>query len=178
LSLPLNKFRWEHDFNSELEDFFSMRKRDYAGGRVTRSWDAHFGVAEKDTGYYFECDVSFSDKCKMQLKDFPPLPSHNNVEFDDLSPFAQESYVNIHGKKECYREESKLMLTFGKKYSYVIHSTLADIYSLHGVEFSNIKRVLAFHQEPFLRGWIELNTEGRKRAARDKNETLRNFFKV
>ena len=57
----------------------------------------------------------------MHLKDFPPLPSHNNVEFNDLSPFAQESFVNIHGKKECYQEESKLMLTFEKKYSYVIH---------------------------------------------------------
>jgi hypothetical protein len=76
-----------------------MRKRDNAGGGVTCSWDAHFGIAEKDTGYYFECDISFSDKCKMHLKDFPPLPSHNNVEFKDLSPFAQESFVNIHGKK-------------------------------------------------------------------------------
>ena len=60
-----------------------MRRRDYAGGGVTRSSDAHFGVAEKNTGYYFEADVSFSDKCKMQLKDFPPVPSHSNVEFNE-----------------------------------------------------------------------------------------------
>ena len=120
-----------------------MRRRDYASGGVTRSWDAHFGVGEKNTGYYFETDVSFSDKCKMELKDFPPVPNHSNVEFSELSPFIQESFFNIQGKKELYREESKLMLTFENK--YVIHSTLADVYSLHGVEFSNIKRVLAFH---------------------------------
>ena len=85
-----------------------MRRRDYAGGGVTRSSDAHFGVAEKNTGYYFEADVSFSDKCKMQLKDFPPVPSHSNVEFNELSPFAQESFVNIDGKKRTIPRRVKI----------------------------------------------------------------------
>ena len=115
MSLPLNKFRWENDFNSEIEDFFSMRKRDYAGGGVRRSWDAHFGIAEKDTGYYFEADVSFSDKCKMHLKDFPPVRSHNNVESNDLSPFAQESSVNIHGKKRIISRRIKIDVDFRRR---------------------------------------------------------------
>ena len=76
MSLPLNKFRWENGFNSELEDLFSMRKRDYAGGGASHSWDSYFGVADKSTGYYFEADITFSDKCKMMLKDFPPVPNH------------------------------------------------------------------------------------------------------
>ena len=70
------------------------------------------------------------------------------------------------------------MLTLEKKHSYVVHSALEDTYSLHRVEFTNIKCVLAFHQELFLKGWIELNKEGRKRAARANNETLKNLFKV
>ena len=82
---------------------------------MTRSWDSYFGVADKSTGYYFEADFTFSDKCKMMLKDFPPGPNHTSVKFSNLSQFAQNSFVNINGKKEVYREESILMLTFEKK---------------------------------------------------------------
>ena len=115
LDLPLNKFRWENEFSGELEDFFSTRKRDYAGGGASRSWDSYFGVANKSTGYYFEANIIFSDKCKMMLKDFPPVPNHTSVNFSVLSQFSQNSFVNINGKKELYREESELMLTFEKK---------------------------------------------------------------
>ena len=84
-----------------------MRRHDYAGGGVTRSWDSYFGVAEKSTGYYFEADITFSDKCKMTLKDFPPVPNHTSVKFRDLSQFAQNSFVNIHDKKRSYTEKNR-----------------------------------------------------------------------
>ena len=112
-----------------------MRANDYAGGGSRRSLDSYFGISDKDTGYYIETDITFSDKCKQSLKDFPPNPNHTAIKF------------------------IKLMLTFEKKFSYETHYTLEDAYSLNGVEFSNIKRVLAFHQKPFLNCWIELNTE-------------------
>ena len=70
------------------------------------------------------------------------------------------------------------MLTLDKKERYVIHSALADEYSLHGVEFSNIRSVLAFTQADFLKTWVDLNTRGRKRAALAGNELLRGFFQV
>ena len=77
-----------------------------------------------------------------------------------------------------YRNDSKLMLTLEKKERYAIHSALADEYSLHGVEFSNIRSVLVFTQADFLKTWVDLNTRGRKRAALAENESLRGFFKV
>ena len=93
-----------------------MRRRDYAGGGASRSWDSYFGVADKSTGYYLEADITFSDRSKMTLRDFPPpVPNHTSIKFSDLSQFAQNSFVNINGKKELYREESELMLTFEKK---------------------------------------------------------------
>ena len=77
-----------------------------------------------------------------------------------------------------YRNKSKLMLTLDKKERYVIHSALADEYSIHGVEFSNTRSVLAFTQSDFLKNWVDLNTRGRKCAALAGNESLRGFFKV
>ena len=75
-----------------------------------------------------------------------------------------------------YRNESKLMLTLDKKERYVIHTALADEYV--GVEFSNIRSVLAFTQSDFLKTWVDLNIRGRKHAALAGNESLRGFFKV
>ena len=65
-----------------------------------------------------------------------------------------------------------------RKRDMLYNSSLADEYSLHGVEFANIINVLAFTQETFLKSWVELNTEGRKRASLAGNESLRQFFKV
>ena len=155
-----------------------MRSQDYSRGKSTQSWDSFFGQCEKSTGYFLECDITFSDKCKSDLRDFPPAPVHKSIKFEDLSKFAQDSFVTNQGSAKSYKEESKLMLTFEKKCGYVIHSALANEYSMHGVEFSNITRVLAFHQSDFLKGWVELNTRGRKMAAEAKNDTLKSFFKV
>ena len=67
-----------------------MRANDYARGASTRSWDSYFGITEKDTGYYIETDITFSDKCKQALKDFPPTPNHTTIKFGELSQFAQD----------------------------------------------------------------------------------------
>jgi hypothetical protein len=37
---------------------------------------------------------------------------------------------------------------------------------------------MSFHQETFLKSWVELNTAGRKEAALKKDETLKDFFKL
>ena len=81
-----------------------MRANDYARGASTRSWDSFSGDCEKNTGYYIEADIPFSDKCKQALTDFPPTPKHTNVKFSELSQFAQNSFVNTHGKKEMYQK--------------------------------------------------------------------------
>ena len=178
LPLPLKDFRWDNDFGPELETFFRGRSRDYTRDVKTKSWDSYFGVAQKSVGYYIEVDISFPDKTKKNLKDFPPTPSHTSVNFDDLSGFAQRAHTEIQGEKATYQPDSKLMLTFDDKKRYVIHSALADEYSLHGVTFTNVRNVLAFTQDNFLKSWVDLNTEGRKRASLEGNESLRSFFKV
>ena len=120
--------------------------KDYSRGAQTKSWNSYFGVGEQSTRYYIETVISFPDKVKKNLKDFPPTKTHTTLDFDDLSVFTQKSFVDCHGDKKMYRNESKLMLTLDKKERYVIHSALVDEYSLHGVEFSNIRSVMAFTQ--------------------------------
>ena len=42
----------------------------------------------------------------------------------------------------------------------------------------NIRNMLAFTKTAFLKLWVQLNTDGRKRASLAGNESMRQFFKV
>jgi hypothetical protein len=178
LPMPLNNFQWvEVDMIDRIENFFTKRATDFNRGVPTQSWDSYFGVGEKSTGYFIECDLDFTDKCKNKLIDFPPAPDHMKVSFDELSPFARDAHIKSTGGS-TYKENSKLIASFQPKHGYVIHSALADLYSSMGVTFTNVNKVMSFHQETFLKSWVELNTAGRKEAALNKDETLKDFFKL
>ena len=175
LQMPLNNYTWCDKYMcSEIERFFKNRSEDFKTGRSTESWDSFFGVINSDTGYFIQCDLSFSDKCKSKLQNFPPAPHHSKLVYDDLSNFAKNSI----GGRNLYTEGSKLIASFEPKYEYVIHSSLADLYSSMGVTFENVSKVLSFHQERFLKSWVELNTKGRKQAALNNDSTLKDFFKL
>ena len=74
LPMPLNNFQWvEVDMIDRIENFFTKRATDFNRGVPTQSWDSYFGVGEKSTGYFIECDLNFTDKCKSKLIDFPPV---------------------------------------------------------------------------------------------------------
>ena len=65
LPMPLNNFQWvEVDMIDRIENFFTKRATDFNRGVPTQSWDSYFGVGEKSTGYFIECDLNFTDKCK------------------------------------------------------------------------------------------------------------------
>ena len=129
---------------SKIENFFTKRATDFTRGVPTQSWDSYFGVGEKSTGYFIECDLDFTDKCKIKLNDFPPAPHHMKLKFDDLSQFAQNAFLKTSKSNSSYQENSKLVSSFEPKKGYVIHSELADLYSSMGVTFSNVKKALSF----------------------------------
>ena len=177
--MPLNNFAWAApEFCKEMEVFFENRAHDFSRGVPTISWDGYFGLSEKSTGYFIQCDMDFTDKCKAKLIDFPPAPDHMEIDFDSLSNFAKKAHTDSGKNRSEYMKMTKLTASFKPKRNYVIHSALANLYSSMGVTFSNISQVLSFYQEDFLKSWVLLNTMGRKEAALKKDETLKDFFKL
>ena len=87
--------------------------------------------------FFIECDISFTDKCKSRLPDFPPAPTQKTLQCNELSDFAQKSY----GDERDYTPSSKLVASFEPKSNYVVHSMLADVYSSMGVTM-NIKKLV------------------------------------
>ena len=138
LPMPLDRYAWGSDLViSDLNRFFNQRSKDFARGGKSTSWDSHFGSVNSEVGFFIECDISFTDKCKSRLRDFPPAPTHKTLQFNELSDFAQKSY----GDERDYTPSSKLVASFEPKSNYVVHSMLADVYSSMGVTITNIKKV-------------------------------------
>ncbi|KAF4531833.1 hypothetical protein B566_EDAN000859 [Ephemera danica] len=102
----------------------------------------------------FEVDVEYP----IQLHD-----SHSDL------PFLPENKVPPGGK------HSKLLTTLDKKQHYVIHYLALQQAIDHGLQVTKVHSVLEFDQATFLKPYIELNTEMRKKAT---NNFEKDFFKL
>lgn len=107
------------------------------------------------TGYIFEVDLDYP----ARLHDL-----HNDY------PFCAEN-MYVPGTTNI----KKLLLTLFDKKNYVIHYRMLKLALQHGLVLKKVHRVLKFHQRPWLKPYIMLNTELRTKAT---NDFEKNFFKL
>lgn len=123
--------------------------------------DEHFDtqrIMEMDensgTGYIFEVDLEYPESLHEKHSDYPFLPENRKVESTDMR---------------------KLLLTLYNKEKYVIHYTFLRLALKHGLILKKVHRVLQFKESKWLKPFIDLNIELRKRATSDFEK---NFFKL
>ncbi|KAF4519569.1 hypothetical protein B566_EDAN004776 [Ephemera danica] len=105
-------------------------------------------------GCIFEVDMEYPGQLHDTHSDFPFLP---------------ENKVPPGGK------HTKLVTTLDEKKHYVIHYLALQQAIANGLKLTKVHSVLHFEQSPFLKPYIELNTEMRKKAA---NNFEKDFFKL
>ena len=70
---------------------------------------------------------------------------------------------------------NKLLCNLYDKKNYVVHITSLKQALNHGLILKKVNRVIQFNQEAWLKEYIDMNTELRKKA---KNDFEKDFFKL
>ena len=105
-----------------------------------------------DIGYFLEEDIDYLKRLFNLHKDLPFLPERKRVE-----------------------KVEKLICSIEDKKKYVIHIRVLKQALNYGLKLKKVHRVIQFIQKDWLKPYIDMNTELRKKA---KNELEKNSFKL
>ena len=127
---------------------------------------------DNNKGFIAEVDFEYPQELHDLHNDYPLAPEKINVDKYNLSEYCKrisEKYGISTGLV------SKLIPTLGKKEKYVLHYRNLQLYIDLDLKVTNVHRVLEFNQSPWLKQYIDFNTEKRKNA---KNAFEKDFFKL
>ena len=127
---------------------------------------------DSDIGYILEVDLEYPSELHDLHSDFPLCPEKLKVTDDMLSPYCQRLKEDL-GLKEP--SIGKLIPNLNNKTRYILHYKNLKLYLDLGMKLTKVHRVLTFQQSPWLKEYIDFNTEKRKQAA---NDFEKDFFKL
>ncbi|XP_049963191.1 uncharacterized protein LOC126483947 isoform X1 [Schistocerca serialis cubense] len=111
-------------------------------------------AADSDVGYVLEADIAYPNNLHGETSDLPLCPEQQIPRGSTIP---------------------KLMATVGDKQRYIIHYRNLQQCLRLGMELIKITRAISFKQSPWLKEYIELNTEKRAVAS---NDFEKDFYKL
>src|SRR5437870_3835934 len=123
-------------------------------------------------GHILEVDLEYPKELHDLHNEYPYCPEHIAVKPEMLS-----EYCRVVGDKNSVKcgKLTKLIPTLYKKEKYIIHERNLKQAVDAGLVLKKIHRVLEFEQKPWMKEYIDFNTEIRKLAM---NDFEKNFFKL
>ena len=126
----------------------------------------------KGIGHIYEVDLEYPEELHDLHNDYPCAPEKIKVTDDMLSDYCREIKNKF---KISSGNVNKLIPTLNDKKNYVLHEENLKLYLSLGLKLKKIHRVLEFSEKPWLKQYIDFNTEKRKHA---KNAFEKDFFKL
>ena len=127
---------------------------------------------ENKKGIILEVDLEYPEKLHDLHNDYPLAPEKVKVTDNMLSNYCKKIADKYNISTGLVY---KLIPTLSKKEKYVLHYRNLQLYIDLGLKLTKIHRVLEFDQSPWLKQYIDYNTEKRKNA---KNDFEKDFFKL
>ena len=128
--------------------------------------------ADGKKGLILEVDLEYPQELHDLHNDYPVCPEKVKVSNNMLSGYCKKIAEKY---KISVGLVSKLIPTLRDKKEYVLHYRNLQLYLDLGLKIKKIHRGLKFNQSPWLKQYIDFNTEKRKHA---KNSFKKDFFKL
>ena len=128
--------------------------------------------ADGKKGLISEVDLEYPQELHELHNDYPLAPEKTKVSSGMLSEYCKKIADKY---KISIGLVSKLIPTLRNKKEYVLHYRNLQLYLDLGLKIKKVHRVLKFDQSPWLKQYIDFNTEKRKHA---KNSFEKDFFKL
>lgn len=119
---------------------------------------------EAESGYIFEVDLHYPHELHDEHNDFPFCAEKTTL--------SNEAFSILNRRPNKFE---KLMLTLHDKEKYVVHYRMLKLALHHGLVLKKVHRILKFKQSLWLKPYIDLNTELRKKST---NDFEKSFFKL
>ena len=120
--------------------------------RINKKLVKSYDKKNSEEGYILEVDVDYPSKLHKLHSDIPFLPERIKID-----------------------KTQKLMCNLRDKKKYVVHISILKQALNHGLKLKKVHRVIEFNQEAWLKKYINMNTELRKKASKDFEK---DFFKL
>ena len=129
-------------------------------------------IKRKGIGHIYEVDLEYPEKLHNLHNDYPCAAEKIKVTNEMLSDYCKEikNKFNISSGNV-----NKLIPTLSDKKNYVLHEENLKLYLSLGLKLKKVHRVLEFDEKPWLKEYIDFNTNKRKEA---KNIFEKDFFKL
>jgi hypothetical protein len=152
--LPKNNFRWEKVDKFDQTSIMMLDDHD-------------------DKGYIFEVDIEYPQELHDLHNDYPLAPESMQIDTNMLSDHAKKLLDIIESKHDD--KNKKLTPTLLNKSKYVVHYRNLKFYLEQGMILKKIHRVVSFTQSPWMKTYIDFNTNERAKA---KYDYEKDFFKL
>ena len=127
---------------------------------------------DSNKGLILEVDLEYPKELHDLHNDYPLGPEKVKVTDDMLSAYCKNIQKKFNISTGLVH---KLILTLCDKEKYVLHYRNLQLYVDLGLKIKKVHRVLEFNQSPWLKQYIDFNTQKRTQA---KNSFEKDFFKL
>ena len=110
----------------------------------------------------YEVDIEIPKELNEKFKDYPLCAEIKSIPENNLSEY--QTYLNNKLNIKYNEKDKKLILDLLPKKNYKIYYKNLEYYMKLGIKITKIHKILTFDEKPFLKDYIDLNTNLRKKS--------------